>query len=41
MAGLAAVRARRAHGESPAQVATALGVSRASIYHHLAVPPDS
>ncbi|WP_350340583.1 helix-turn-helix domain-containing protein [Candidatus Aeolococcus gillhamiae] len=29
-------RARRASGESPTQIAIALGVSRASIYRHLA-----
>ena len=34
---LAAARARRARGESPAKIAKALGVSRASIYRHLAV----
>jgi DNA invertase Pin-like site-specific DNA recombinase len=33
---LAAARARRARGESPARIARALGVSRASIYRHLA-----
>ena len=33
---LAAARARRGRGESPAQIARALGVSRASIYRHLA-----
>ena len=33
---LAAARARREHGESPAKIAKALGVSRASIYRHLA-----
>lgn len=32
---LAAARARRANGESPTQIAKALGVSRASIYRHL------
>jgi DNA invertase Pin-like site-specific DNA recombinase len=32
---LAAARARRARGESPAKIANALGVSRASIYRHL------
>ena len=32
---LAAARARRARGESPAKIAKALGVSRASIYRHL------
>jgi DNA invertase Pin-like site-specific DNA recombinase len=38
---LAAARARRAKGESPTQIARALGVSRASIYRHLAIPADS
>ncbi len=33
---LAAARARRERGESPAKIAKALGVSRASIYRHLA-----
>ncbi len=33
---LAAARARRERGESPAKIANALGVSRASIYRHLA-----
>jgi len=32
---LAAARARRAKGESPTQIAAALGVSRASVYRHL------
>jgi len=32
---LAAARARRALGESPTQIAKALGVSRASVYRHL------
>jgi DNA invertase Pin-like site-specific DNA recombinase len=32
---LAAARARRQRGESPAQIAKALGVSRASVYRHL------
>jgi DNA invertase Pin-like site-specific DNA recombinase len=32
---LAAARARRARGESPAQIARALGVSRTTIYRHL------
>jgi DNA invertase Pin-like site-specific DNA recombinase len=31
-----AARARRERGESPAQIAKALGVSRASVYRHLA-----
>jgi len=34
---LAAAQARRARGESPTQIAKALGVSRASVYRHLAV----
>jgi DNA invertase Pin-like site-specific DNA recombinase len=33
---LAAAQARRASGESPTQIAKALGVSRASVYRHLA-----
>ena len=33
---LAAAKARRDRGESPAQIARALGVSRASVYRHLA-----
>jgi len=33
---LAAAGARRAKGESPTQIAKALGVSRASVYRHLA-----
>jgi AcrR family transcriptional regulator len=32
---LAAARARRDRGESPTQIAKALGVSRASVYRHL------
>jgi len=32
---LAAAEARRARGESPTQIAKALGVSRASVYRHL------
>jgi DNA invertase Pin-like site-specific DNA recombinase len=32
---LAAARARRERGENPAQIAKALGVSRASVYRHL------
>ena len=34
---LAAARARNANGESPTQIAKALGVSRASIYRHLPI----
>ncbi|WP_427017364.1 recombinase family protein [Pseudarthrobacter sp. P1] len=43
---LAAARARHANGESPTQIAKAIGVSRASIYRHLpisnprTVPPE-
>jgi DNA invertase Pin-like site-specific DNA recombinase len=37
---LAAARARRARGESPATIAKALGVSRASIYRHLAAESE-
>src|ERR1035441_3195041 len=33
---LAAAQARRAKGESPTEIARALGVSRASVYRHLA-----
>jgi DNA invertase Pin-like site-specific DNA recombinase len=33
---LAAARERRERGESPAHIAKALGVSRASVYRHLA-----
>ena len=33
---IAAATARRANGESPTQIAKALGVSRASVYRHLA-----
>ena len=32
---MAAARARRKHGESPTEIARALGVSRASVYRHL------
>lgn len=38
---LAAARARHANGESPTQIAKALGVSRASVYRHVAVGKDS
>jgi AcrR family transcriptional regulator len=34
---LAAAKARRERGESPTQIAKALGVSRASVYRHLAI----
>ncbi len=34
---VAAATARRVKGESPTQIAKALGVSRASVYRHLAV----
>lgn len=34
---LAAAQARHANGESPTQIAKALGVSRASIYRHLTI----
>ncbi|MDJ0357426.1 recombinase family protein [Paenarthrobacter sp. PH39-S1] len=34
---LAAARARQANGESPTQIAKALGISRASIYRHLPI----
>lgn len=37
---LAAATARRANGESPTQIAKALGVSRASVYRHLAIASD-
>ena len=33
---LAAAQARHAKGESPAQIAKALGISRATVYRHLA-----
>ena len=32
---LAAAQARAANGESPTQIAKALGISRATIYRHL------
>ena len=34
---LAAAQARHINGESPTQIAKALGVSRASIYRHLPI----
>ncbi|MDN5767499.1 MAG: recombinase family protein [Humibacillus sp.] len=37
---IAAATARRAKGESPTQIAKALGVSRASVYRHLAIVPS-
>ena len=37
---LAAARARRERGESPAKIAKAFGVSRASIYRHLAAESE-
>jgi DNA invertase Pin-like site-specific DNA recombinase len=37
---LAAAAARRASGESPTQIAKALGVSRASVYRHLPPAPS-
>jgi DNA invertase Pin-like site-specific DNA recombinase len=37
---LAAARSRRARGESPTQIAKALGVSRASVYRHLAAESE-
>jgi DNA invertase Pin-like site-specific DNA recombinase len=33
---LAAAKARRGAGQSPTQIAKALGISRASVYRHLA-----
>ncbi len=38
---LAAARARHGNGESPTTIATALGVSRASVYRHLALNPEA
>lgn len=37
---LAVATVRRAKGESPTQIAKALGVSRASVYRHLAAASD-
>jgi DNA invertase Pin-like site-specific DNA recombinase len=37
---LAAAKARRARGESPTEIARALGVSRASVYRHLVAEGD-
>ena len=37
---LAAARTRRARSESPAEFAKVLGVSRASIYRHLAAESE-
>jgi DNA invertase Pin-like site-specific DNA recombinase len=37
---LAAARARRARGERPTEIARALGVSRASVYRHLAAESE-
>jgi predicted transcriptional regulator len=38
---LAAARARRARGECPAEIARALGVSRASVYRHLGADDEA
>ena len=37
---LAAAKARRARGESPAEITRALGVSRAPVYRHLAAESE-
>ena len=37
---LAAAKARRDRGENPTEIARALGVSRASVYRHLAAESD-
>ncbi|MGH7734413.1 MAG: recombinase family protein, partial [Gemmatimonadales bacterium] len=37
---LAAAQARRARGESPTEIAKALGVSRASVYRHLSAAAE-
>ena len=37
---LAAARARRARGESPTEISLALGISRASVYRHLAAESE-
>ncbi len=37
---LAAAKARRARGESPTEIARALGVSRAPVYRHRAAESE-